>query len=245
MKIFPAIDIRNGQVVRLQQGKSEKRKIFFAHPWEAAEFWVNEGAEYLHIVDLDGAFGDREPNADAIAQIVAKVKIPVQIGGGIRSLQVCSDYLDAGAARLIIGTIALENQKLFHDMCKHFPGKIGVSLDAENGVLKTRGWVQDSGITLEDAVRKMEDAEAAFIIYTDIARDGMQKGINLPGLARLLSLTSLPVIGAGGINSFADVQNCWEIGKNGNLEAIISGKALYEKTLNLQEAMEWIKNQER
>lgn len=239
MIIFPAIDIRMGKVVRLKQGKKEESTIFNENPLETAKYWLAQGARFLHIIDLDGAFTDNEANRECIKQIASTLDVPVQTGGGIRSLDICSEYLDAGVSRLIIGTAALENPELFAEMCAAYPGKIGVSLDAANGALKTRGWLADSGLDLKEAVARVEKAGAAFIVFTDISRDGMQSGLNLETLKALLGWTSLPVIGAGGVNTLEDIRKCQLLASQGNLEGVISGRALYEKTLDLRMAQDY------
>lgn len=240
MIIFPAVDIRAGQVVRLRQGRKDECAVFHDSPLAMARHWQSQGASYLHIVDLDGAFADRRPNFESIAEIARNVDIPVQVGGGIRTLERCAQYIEAGAGRLIIGTVALENPDLFSAMCSSHPGRIGISLDAADGVLKTRGWLANSKASLEDAVRLAEKAGAAFIIYTDISRDGTRQGLNTKALEKILAIASLPVIAAGGVNTLADIKKCHALSAKGNLEGVISGKALYEKTLDLREALYWL-----
>lgn len=245
MIIFPAVDIHAGQVVRLRQGRKEECAVFHDSPLEMARHWEKLGARYIHVIDLDGAFADRDPNFESIGQIARNLGIPIQVGGGIRTLERCDEYIQAGARRLIIGTVALENPELFASMCGKYPGRIGVSLDAADGILKTRGWLADSRTSLEEAIRMAEAAGAAFIIYTDISRDGTRQGLNALALQKLLSLTELPVIAAGGVNTLEDIKKCHALKSAGNLEGVISGKALYEKTLDLGEALHWLEEVEK
>lgn len=245
MIIFPAVDIRGGKVVRLRQGKKDECEVFHDSPLEMAQHWRKLGAGFLHIVDLDGAFADREANFESIENIAANLDIPVQVGGGIRTLDRCDQYIAAGARRLIIGTVALEKPDLFAAMCGKYPDRIGISLDAADGILKTRGWLSDNPTSLEAALKLAEDAGAAFVIYTDISRDGTRQGINAAALEKLLTLTRLPVIAAGGVNTLEDIKKCHALKAAGNLEGVISGKALYEKTLDLPQALQWLAEAEK
>lgn len=245
MIVFPAVDIQNGKAVRLKQGRKDECTIFDDSPVSAAKRWQELGARWLHIVDLDGAFDGHCANAAVIGEITRQTGLPVQAGGGIRDIESARRYIDSGVARLIIGTLALENQDLFARMCSQFPGRIGVSLDARDGMLKTRGWLASAHLTVEKILPHLQDAGAAFIIYTDIGRDGMQSGVNLEAIARLLAATSLPVIAAGGIDGIADIKALYGISHLGNLEGAISGRALYEGALNLAEATAWLDAQQQ
>lgn len=238
MIIFPAVDIQGGKAVRLKQGKKEYSTVFADNPMDAARHWQRQGAHWLHIVDLDGAFAGVRANAPIIGQIVRQLGIPVQVGGGIRSLNDAEQYLQAGATRLIIGTTALEQPAIFREMCKEFPGKIGVSLDGENGRLKSRGWLSDTGLHVNEILPRLESDGAAFLIYTDIERDGMQCGLNLEAIKNLLQNTSLPVIAAGGLATMEDVAALSSLGASGNLLGAISGRALYDGSLDFAEAMQ-------
>lgn len=240
MIIFPAVDIRMGKAVRLRQGRKEDVTVFADNPLDVALRWQDQGAEYLHLVDLDAAFGDK-PNFELIGQIAARLKIPVQAGGGIRDKDTAARCLDAGVSRLIIGTMALEDKKAFADLCRSFPGQIGVSLDAANGRLKSRGWLKDAGASVKDTVPELEDAGAAFIIYTDIERDGMRQGVNLNALRELLDLARVKVIVAGGVSCLDDVKAVHGLNAEVKIEGIISGRALYENSLSLPEALAWLK----
>lgn len=236
MILFPAIDIKGGKAVRLLQGRKDQCTVFADNPVEMARHWRDQGAQWLHIVDLDGAFEGHCANSGIIGEIVQKIGLPVQVGGGIRSLEAAKSYLDAGATRLIIGTMALEQPQDFANLCGQFPGKIGVSLDAENGRLKSRGWVADAGLTLKEILPQLSAAGAAFLVYTDILRDGTKQGVNLDALKDLLQQTTLPVLAAGGVSNLEDIRNLCSLPYR-NLAGIITGRAIYEGTLSLSEAL--------
>lgn len=243
MILFPAVDIQGGKAVRLRRGRADDATVFFDDPVEAALQWQAQGARFLHLVDLDGAFQGDSPNVALVSRLCSALSIPVQLGGGIRTEETARRWLDAGVTRLIIGTMALEDPDRFAGLCHRFPGQIGVSLDAENGRLKTRGWVGDTDLTLDDVVPRLAGDGAAFLVYTDIERDGMQTGVNLPALTRLAAVSPVPVIAAGGVATLADVQALYPLSIHGKLEGAISGRAIYEGTLNLREAMDWIAEQ--
>ncbi|MGL1861777.1 MAG: 1-(5-phosphoribosyl)-5-[(5-phosphoribosylamino)methylideneamino]imidazole-4-carboxamide isomerase [Pseudodesulfovibrio sp.] len=239
MILFPAVDIKNGECVRLAQGKEDQVTVFGSDPVAQARIWADLGARYLHVVDLDGAFSGLPKNFDLIKSICSEIDIPVQLGGGIRDIATAEKYIEAGVHRLIIGTMALEDPDLFSDLCKALPGKIGVSLDAVGGELKTKGWVEDSGLTMDDVIPRLEADGIRFIIYTDISRDGMQTGVNVEGLAALCAKTSIPVIAAGGVHTLDDIKNLYPLSKKG-LEGAISGRAIYVGTLDVKETHDWI-----
>ncbi|WP_027180513.1 1-(5-phosphoribosyl)-5-[(5-phosphoribosylamino)methylideneamino]imidazole-4-carboxamide isomerase [Maridesulfovibrio bastinii] len=242
MIVFPAVDIKDGQCVRLVQGQADEVTVFSSDPVAQANIWAGQGAEYLHVIDLDGAFSGMPKNYELIKDICSELNIPVQLGGGIRDIETASRYFEAGVERLIIGTMALEDEKTFAELCKKFPGRVGVSLDAVAGQLKSRGWVEDAGISVFDIIPRIEEAGAAFIIYTDISRDGMQTGVNVRALADLCGKTKLPVIAAGGVATLDDVKNLYPLTSKG-LEGAISGKAIYTGSLDFAEAVKWIKEQ--
>lgn len=239
MIVFPAVDIKDGKAVRLLRGDKNRVTVYADDPLELARRWADAGANWLHIVDLDGAFAGASANREAITRLAALPGVSKQIGGGIRDLETAEAWLAAGATRLITGTIALEDPLLFRQMCREFPGRIGVSLDAANGVLKSRGWVKDAGKRAAEVIPEIEDAGAAFIIYTDIDRDGARSGVNIAALASLLELTGLPVIAAGGVANLADIASLYPLAKKG-LEGAISGRALCEGALDLSEAIAWL-----
>lgn len=240
MIVFPAVDIRQGKAVRLKRGRPDESTIFADDPVEAARHWECQGARWLHVVDLDGAFDGHAASSAIVRRICDTVAIPVQLGGGIRDADVARVYLDVGVARLIIGTLALEEPALFAELCRAHQGKIGVSLDAADGRLKSRGWLADTGLTVEDVLPGLEDAGAAFIIYTDIERDGMRSGVNLEALRRLTRAAHVPVLAAGGVATLEDVQRLYPLSLEGRLEGVVSGRALYEGTLDLKQAQAWL-----
>lgn len=239
MILFPAVDIKNGECVRLAQGKEDEVTVFASDPVAQARYWAGFGSRYLHVVDLDGAFSGMPKNFDLIKNICGAVNIPVQLGGGIRDIATAKKYIEAGVHRLIIGTMALESPDLFSDLCKALPGKIGVSLDAVDGRLKTKGWVEDAGLTMDDVLPRLEADKVRFIVYTDISRDGMQTGVNVLGLEELCDKTSIPVIAAGGVHTLDDIKALYPLSKKG-LEGAISGRAIYVGTLDVKEANAWI-----
>ncbi|MGX9366709.1 1-(5-phosphoribosyl)-5-[(5-phosphoribosylamino)methylideneamino]imidazole-4-carboxamide isomerase [Desulfoplanes sp. PS50] len=239
MILFPAVDIKDGQCVRLKQGVEDQVTVFSPNPASMARQWVEMGATWLHVIDLDGAFSGRPKNFELIREMCSQVDIPVQLGGGIRGLDVARAYLDAGVTRLIIGTMALEDPEMFEQVCTAFPGRIGVSLDARDGVLKTRGWVEDAGMRVAEVVPRLERQGAAFFIYTDIARDGMQSGVNVKAMEELVDLASVPVVAAGGISTLADVQELYPLARRG-LQGVITGKAIYAGTLDVRETLAWL-----
>ena len=240
MILFPAVDIQDGKAVRLKQGRADESTVFAEDPTDAAKAWQARGAQWLHVVDLDGAFDGAAKSREIVRRICAELTIPVQLGGGIRDMETAKAYLDAGVTRLIIGTLALEQPELFAGMCRAFPGRIGVSLDADGGKLKTRGWVADTGLTVDGALPRLLADGAAFIIYTDIERDGMQCGVNVAALEHISQLSTVPVIAAGGVATLADVQKLYPLTRTTSLAGAVSGRALYEGTLNLEEANAWI-----
>ena len=240
MIIFPAVDIQNGKAVRLKQGRAHESTVFAESPVDAAKSWEKAGARWMHVVDLDGAFDGAAQSRRIVRDICSALAIPVQLGGGIRDMQTAAAYLEAGVSRLIIGTLALEQPALFADMCRAFPGRVGVSLDAEGGRLKSRGWVKDTGITVDTALPRLLDNGAAFVIYTDIERDGMQCGVNVAALEHLARLSTVPVIAAGGVATLEDVKKLYPLTLETNLVGAVSGRALYEGTLDLKEANAWI-----
>lgn len=244
MNLFPAVDIKDGKCVRLTQGKEDAVTVFSPDPVAMAEKWAGLGCRWLHVIDLDGAFSGRPANVDLIRAICSTISVPVQLGGGIRDLETADSYFEAGVSRLIIGTMALENPSLFQKLCRAFPGRIGVSLDARDGVLKTKGWVEDSGKTVDDVVPELEQNGAAFFIYTDISRDGMQTGVNIPALTHLLDLASVPVLIAGGISTMDDLKGVAPLASRG-LDGVITGKAIYAGSLDVAEALTWLAQQDR
>ncbi len=239
MILFPAVDIKDGQCVRLKQGLADQVTVFSPDPTAMARHWETQGARWLHVVDLDGAFSGLPRNFELIRTICSELSIPVQLGGGIRDLETATAYFDAGVKRIIIGTLALTDETLFGTLCKTFPGRVGVSLDATDGSLKTKGWVEDAGVTVLDVLPRLTKQGAAFFVYTDIARDGMRAGVNVRSLTAVLENTDLPVIAAGGVTTLDDVKALKPLQAQG-LEGVITGRAIYEGTLDIKAALEWL-----
>lgn len=236
MIIFPAIDLKEGLCVRLMQGDPDRVTVYGKDPVATAQRWVQEGAQWLHVVDLDGAFSKSPKNRDAIASIVKAVSIPVQVGGGIREWQTIEDYLSLGVRRVILGTVALRQPELLEKACGRFPGRIALGIDARGGQVAIEGWVETTGTNAVDLAKRFAHLEMGALIYTDIHRDGMQSGVNVEATRRLLEATHLPVIASGGVASPADIEALFPLIPLG-LVGVITGKALYSGTLKLSEAL--------
>jgi len=236
MIVIPAIDLKNGQCVRLEQGLMEKDTVYSDDPAAMARHWQDEGGELLHLVDLDGAFAGVPKNRAAIQAIVAAVDIPTELGGGIRDLETIEAYLELGVDRVILGTVAKENPQLVAEACRRFPGRIVVGIDAKNGLVAVRGWAEVTEKKAIDLAREMEGFGVTAIIYTDIARDGMMQGPNLEATAALAGAISIPVIASGGVSSLDDIRNLLQIEAAG-IAGVITGKAIYNGALNLREAV--------
>lgn len=241
MILFPAVDIKGGKCVRLRQGLADQETLY-GDPVAMAMHWEELGAKWLHVIDLDGSFDGKPVNLDVVKNICSRVSIPVQLGGGVRSLTTAKAYLDAGVERLIIGTIALEDPSAFEQMCTTFPGRFGVSLDTSCGRIKTRGWVKDTGLTIDAVLPELVKAGAAFVIFTDISLDGMQQGVNIPGIASVCKISEIPVIAAGGVTRIEDIKALYPLHEKG-LAGIITGRAIYEGTLDFKEAQDWVNAQ--
>jgi phosphoribosylformimino-5-aminoimidazole carboxamide ribotide isomerase len=237
--VFPAVDIKDGRCVRLLQGRASEETVFADNPLDVAGRWAREGASWLHVVDLDGAFQGRPVNLELIAAICS-LPLSVQVGGGIRDLESAGRYLGAGVERLVIGTLALENPDLYAAMCAAFPGRIGVSLDARGGRLKTRGWVKDSGLGVLEVLPRLEEQGSAFVVYTDIERDGTQSGLNGKNLEEICAASALPVLAAGGVNSLEDIRSLYPLSLRSSLRGVITGRAIYTGSLDLRAALDWL-----
>lgn len=235
MLIIPAIDIKNGKCVRLTQGKMDAETVYSENPLEVAKRWEENGARLIHLVDLDGAIEGTPKNQDIIKKIAGSIKIPVEIGGGIRDLKVIRDYLGTKTVqRVIIGTIAQENPAFTEKACKLFPGRIAVGIDAKDGIVATRGWAKVTQERAIDMAKRLEGLGVSCIIYTDIARDGMLTGPNVKATKEMAHAVNIPVIASGGMSSVKDIESF----KGVNLEGIIIGKALYTGDIDLKEAIE-------
>jgi phosphoribosylformimino-5-aminoimidazole carboxamide ribotide isomerase len=236
MKIIPAIDIQNGNCVRLKQGDFTKETIFHSSPIDMAQKWVDEGAERLHIVDLDGARLGSPINMAVISKICDKFpSIPVQIGGGIRDLETAEKYLSAGASFIIVGTKAVEDPNFIKILCSKFPNKVIVGIDAKNGEVATEGWLSISDKNAIDFAKIFENLGVAEIVYTDIEKDGMMKGLNIEATLDLAKNVKIPIIASGGVSCIEDIYKIGAYTKSG-ISGIIIGRALYEKKFNIEEA---------
>lgn len=236
MLIIPAIDLKDGKCVRLRQGRMDDETIFSDNPVEMAGQWVEQGARRLHLVDLNGAF-DGEPVNGKIVQAIAKAfpELPVQIGGGIRNLETIENYINAGVDYVIIGTKAVKDPDFVFQACEKFPGHIIVGIDAKDGLVATDGWAEVSEVSAVDCGKQFESDGVEAIVYTDISRDGMMQGVNVDATVKLAQAITIPVIASGGVTNMDDIKRLLPAGKDGVLGAI-TGRAIYEGTLNLQEA---------
>ena len=236
MIIYPAIDLRHGRVVRLQQGRADAETQYSDDPGAMARRWQSEGAEWLHVVNLDGAFGDNKgANMRALEKILVAVNIPVQFGGGLRAIENIQSAFEQGVARVVIGTAAIENPQLVSDALARFGAeKIAVGIDARQGLVATRGWVEKSQVSAIELAKQMRERGVTRIIYTDIARDGMLQGVNAHATAQLAREANIGVIASGGVASVRDVELLRAFPE---IEGVIIGQALYTGALNLQEAI--------
>ena len=236
MIVIPAIDLKEGNCVRLEQGEMDRDTVFSDNPAQQALKWQQAGAELLHLVDLDGAFAGEPKNRNAIESILKTITIPAQLGGGIRDIATIEAYLGLGLSRVIIGTAAQRNPELVVEACRRFPGRIVVGIDARDGMVAVQGWAEVTGITAVDLARKFEDCGVAAIIYTDISRDGMMGGPNLEATKALAEAVAIPVIASGGVSSLKDIENLMAIERSG-IHGVITGKAIYTGALNLVDAI--------
>ncbi len=241
MILFPAIDLKNGEAVRLQQGDMARATVFNRDPAAQGQAFERQGFEYLHIVDLDGAFAGKPMNAQAVERILAAVKIPVQLGGGIRDRATIEAWLGKGVARVIIGTAAVRDQALVKEAARAHPERIAVGLDARDGKVAVEGWAQTSTLSALDLGRRFEDGGVAAIVYTDVARDGMLVGLNLDATFALADAVSIPVIASGGLASLEDVRALL-VPRAKNLEGAIVGRALYDGRLDAAEALKLVRS---
>ena len=240
MILFPAIDLKDGEAVRLEQGDMARATIFHRDPAEQARAFAAQGFDYLHVVDLDGAFAGKPVNAAAVERILAAVRIPVQLGGGIRDQATIENWLAKGITRVIIGTAAVRDPALVRAAAQRFPGRVAVGLDARDGKVAVQGWAQTSELTALDIASRFEDAGVAAIVYTDIARDGMLKGLNLDATIALADAMSIPVIASGGLASIEDVRALL-MPRAKKLAGAIVGRALYDGRLDAAAALQLIR----
>ncbi len=240
MILIPAIDLKQGQCVRLRQGRMEESTVFSDDPVAMAGKWVSHGAQRLHVVDLDGAFEGKPVNADVIESISAAYPdLIIQIGGGIRTVETVEAYLEAGVNYVIIGTQAVRNPEFVTELCAEFPGQVIVGIDAKNGMVAVQGWAESSDQSAEHLAQKFEDQGVAAIVYTDISRDGMMQGVNVDATEQLAKSISIPVIASGGVTNIDDIKHLNAV-KDSGIEGVIIGRALYEGTIDLTEAQAYV-----
>jgi len=240
MILFPAIDLKEGNAVRLEQGDMARATVFNRDPAEQARAFAAQGFEYLHLVDLDGAFAGKPMNAAAVEHILKTVSIPVQLGGGIRNLATVEGWFAKGVTRVIIGTAAVRDPAFVKEAARKHPKKVAVGLDARDGKVAVQGWAETSELSALDIARRFEDAGVAAIVYTDIARDGLLKGLNLDATIALANSVSIPVIASGGLASIDDIKALLTPRAN-KLEGAIAGRALYDGRLDAREALQLIR----
>lgn len=239
MILYPAIDLKDGNAVRLYKGEMDQATVFNENPAAQALEFVNAGCEWLHLVDLNGAFAGEPVNAAPVEEILEQCKVPAQLGGGIRDMATIERWLDKGLTRVILGTVAVENPDLVREACKAFPGHVAVGIDARNGKVATKGWAEETNVNVIDLARSFEDAGVSAIIYTDINRDGAMQGPNVEATAELANAMSIPVIASGGVSSLDDLRNLKNCGAA--LNGAISGRALYDGAIDLGEALKVLK----
>lgn len=240
MLIIPAVDIKGGKCVRLFQGDYEQETIYGEDPLAMAERWISEGAPFLHLVDLDGAREGYPVNKKIIAQILRRSPVPVQIGGGIRTLETIEEYLTLGAKRIILGTVAITNLSFLEEACGKWPDQIAVDIAAKMGRVVISGWLKETDLSAMEIAQKCQEKGAAVVIYTDILRDGTQKGINLAATRAIAAGLKIPVIASGGISTLADLEALLPLEKDG-VCGVIVGRALYTGSLKLPEALASVK----
>lgn len=242
LQLIPAIDLKQGQCVRLRQGRMEDSTVFSDDPVAMASQWVEQGCSRLHLVDLDGAFEGKPMNANVVTAILKKYPdLPIQIGGGIRNVDTVETYLNAGVSYVIIGTQAVRNPPFVTELCQQFAGHVIVGIDAKDGMVAVEGWAEASTTAADELAKKFEDQGVSAIVYTDISRDGMMQGVNVEATAKLAEAISIPVIASGGVTDINDIIRINEA-KQAGIEGVIMGRALYEGTITLAEASDYLAN---
>jgi len=232
--LFPAIDLKDGQCVRLKLGDMDQATVFNDDPGAQAKAFEDQGFEWLHVVDLNGAFAGESRNGDAVDAILKATTNPVQLGGGIRTLAHIEAWLSKGLTRVILGTVAVRDPELVKEACRRFPGKIAVGIDAKGGMVAVEGWAEASELEVTDLARQFEDAGVAAIIHTDIDRDGTLTGVNAEASSALADAVSIPVIASGGVKDLEDIRR---VVAAGNLEGVITGRAIYDGGMDLNKAL--------
>ncbi len=240
MILFPAIDLKNGEAVRLQQGDMARATVFNTNPAKQAKAFQDQGFEWLHLVDLDGAFAGKPVNALAVAQILKTVKMPVQLGGGIRNMKTVEAWLGEGISRVIIGTAAVREPEFVKQAARKFPGKIAIGIDARGGKVAIHGWAEETQLEVVEVAKLFEGAGVAALIYTDVERDGMLQGLNLESTIALSEAVSIPVIASGGFASIDDVKALLQP-RAKKLQGAIAGRALYDGRIDPAEALALLK----
>ncbi len=240
MLIIPAIDLKEGKCVRLEQGLMDKATVYSDDPATTAKHWEAQGAELLHVVDLNGAFAGAPKNLDAIKAIRTAVRMPIEVGGGIRDIATIQSLVSTGIDRIILGTAAIENPSFVREACGEFSGKIIVGIDAKDGLVAIKGWAEVTKVKAIDLAKQMQDYGVIAIIYTDIKRDGMLSGPNIEATKALAEALHIPVIASGGVHTLKDIENLMAARYSG-VSGVITGKAIYSGSLNLKEAITFVK----
>lgn len=240
MILYPAIDLKDGRAVRLVHGEMDRETVFNENPAAQALEFVRAGCEWLHLVDLNGAFAGEPVNAAPVEDILRQCDVPAQLGGGIREMATIERWVTSGLARVILGTVAVENPALVREAAREFPGQIAVGIDARHGKVATKGWAEETDVDATELARSFEDAGVTAIIYTDILRDGAMKGPNVEATAALARAVSIPVIASGGVSSLADLEVLKTCGAP--LDGAISGRALYDGAIDIEEALALLKS---
>lgn len=236
MIVFPAIDLKRGQVVRLSEGDMDRATVYGDNPAEQALIFAEAGAQYLHVVDLDGSFAGRAENHEAVEAIVAAFPGHVQLGGGIRTAEAVAGWFELGVSRVVMGSAALKNPEFVKDMAREYPGGIVVAVDARDGMVATEGWAEVSDVPVVDLARRFEDAGVASLLFTDIGRDGLLNGVNIDATVELARRVDLPVIASGGVKGLDDIHLLTLHAADG-IEGVITGRAIYEGRLDLATAI--------
>ena len=240
MIVIPAIDLKDGKCVRLLQGKKEEVTVYSDDPAAMARHWFSQGAELIHVVDLDGAFTGEQKNFDKIKAIRDAIDIPIEVGGGLRNIEKIEELIGLGINRTIIGTSAAEDHEMVKNACDKFPGRVIVGIDAKDGKVAVKGWVEVTELDAIDFAKTMQSLGAAGVIYTDISRDGMLTGPNIDAMAKMVKAVKIPVIASGGVSKIEDIKNLMKIE---NLWGIITGKALYSGAMDLKEAIKVVRRE--